>query len=101
MPLATLRNRVATLDTRSARPAPKVADRFYGTPAWRQARALAIAAHLFRCAGCGASGGRLYVDHIVELADGGAPYEQANLRPLCGSCHTAKTVTARAERMRG
>ena len=47
---------------------------------------------------CDEAGVRLFVDHIVELSDGGAPLEQSNLEPLCGSCHTAKTAKARAKR---
>ncbi len=35
-------------------------------------------------------------DHIVALADGGAPYDPANLRPCCFGCNSAKG--ARPER---
>ena len=35
------------------------------------------------------------VDHIRPLADGGAPYDRANLKGRCKPCHSRKT---RAER---
>lgn len=28
------------------------------------------------------------VDHITPIADGGAPFNRANLQPLCASCHS-------------
>jgi 5-methylcytosine-specific restriction protein A len=78
--------------------APKVADGFYLTPEWRQARELCLVLHGFRCAHCPRKPSRFFVDHIKELQDGGAPYDQSNLEPLCGSCHTIKTGRARAAR---
>lgn len=99
--LTTLKPRVTVLDTRRAQPAPKVAHAFYLTPEWRKARELSIALHNWACAECARKGHTLFVDHIVELQDGGAQYEQSNLRPLCGRCHSLKTAKARAERMRG
>ena len=79
----------------------KVTEDIYRTAQWREARAISIAMHAYRCDGCGARPRRLFVDHIVELRDGGAPYEQSNLRPLCGSCHTTKTLAARNIRIGG
>lgn len=98
MRLTTLKPRVAVLDTRRTQPAPKVASSFYLTPEWRAARELSIALHNWMCAKCSRSGCRLFVDHKVELQDGGAPYEQGNLEPLCGACHSIKTAKARAQR---
>ena len=40
------------------------------------------------------------VDHIHEIADGGAPFDIANTQPLCNSCHGEKTNKARKERLR-
>ena len=40
----------------------------------------------------------MYVDHRVELKDGGAPLDRRNVWLLCGSCHTRKTVAERARR---
>jgi 5-methylcytosine-specific restriction enzyme A len=42
---------------------------------------------------------RLFADHVVELADGGAALDPANGQALCGSHHTAKTMLARQRRM--
>ncbi len=32
------------------------------------------------------------VDHVVEIARGGAPLSYENLQTLCKACHRAKTV---------
>lgn len=39
---------------------------------------------------CGRAG-RLEVDHIRPLAQGGAEYDLGNLQTLCRSCHIEKT----------
>ena len=95
--LTTLRARVQTLQTGPAA-APKVAQSFYLSARWRAARELALALGAHRCASCARRGCTLFVDHIVELADGGAAYDQSNLQPLCGACHTRKTHRARVAR---
>lgn len=41
---------------------------------------------------------RMFADHIVERADGGAPYDDANGQLLCGSHHTIKTNIERGRR---
>lgn len=39
------------------------------------------------------------VDHILELEDGGAPYDRTNLQGMCRPCHRIKTAeAARARR---
>ena len=40
------------------------------------------------------------VDHVVPLRQGGARLDEANLQPLCVSCHAAKTAED-ARRFRG
>jgi hypothetical protein len=40
----------------------------------------------------------MFADHIVELNDGGAPFDVANGQCLCGAHHTAKTADARGAR---
>lgn len=32
------------------------------------------------------------VDHFKAISDGGAPYDMANLRSACKSCHSQKTA---------
>ncbi len=32
------------------------------------------------------------VDHIRRVEDGGAPWDPANLQPVCGDCHKRKTA---------
>ena len=103
--LATLSPRLGTLDTRTARPAPKVADPELLTPehkAWRQ-EVLKRAGWKCQAPGCTAHGRRggvrLYADHIVERRDGGAPLDPANGQALCAKHHSEKTARARAARM--
>jgi 5-methylcytosine-specific restriction protein A len=99
MALRMLRPTLATLDTRAARPAPKTADPFYQSQAWRELVDKIKAARGARCEQCRRDRCRIFGDHIVERKDGGAELDPDNVRLLCGSCHTAKTVAARAARM--
>ena len=106
MRLTRLAGRIATLDTRCAQPAPKLADRFYTSPEYLAWRAIVIARAGGRCQdpACqrpGRRASRLFADHVVELKDGGAPLDPANGLARCGSCHTRKTIAARAARMKG
>ncbi|MCY4064259.1 MAG: HNH endonuclease signature motif containing protein [Chloroflexi bacterium] len=43
----------------------------------------------YRCVQCGGAG-RLEVDHITPLSDGGAAYDPDNLQSLCRKCHHVK-----------
>lgn len=38
------------------------------------------------------------VDHVIELEDGGDPYDPANFRSLCHTCHNRKTARERKKR---
>jgi 5-methylcytosine-specific restriction protein A len=98
--LKTLEPRLTALDTRRVKPAPKRAEPFYLSAAWRSLMAALIAERGRRCEECGRTSCRIFGDHIVELRDGGAPLDPSNVMLRCGSCHTAKTARARAERMR-
>lgn len=100
MKLARLGSRVATLDLRTVAPSPKTAEPIYGTPEHRRWRAIVIARAGGRCQapGCGRVERRMFADHIVELQDGGAPFDPANGQCLCGSCHTRKTASERSRR---
>lgn len=97
--------RLRTLDTRTARPAPKRADPELLTVEHRAWRLEVLKRAHWRCqwAGCGVQGGRggvrLYADHIVERKDGGAPLDPANGQALCPKHHQVKTARARAERI--
>ncbi len=89
--------RLATLDTSIVKAEPKRADPHYSSaqhPAWRAA---VIRRAGFQCEKCTARG-KLYADHIVELKDGGAPFDLNNGRATCASCHTKKTNVERAKR---
>lgn len=96
--LKTMPPRIDRLDHRLRQ--PKMAAGFYASREWQAARQLAIGLAAYRCSKCGARGVRLFVDHIVELADGGAEFDQGNLQVLCGSCHTLKTHAERERRAR-
>jgi hypothetical protein len=51
------------------------------------------------CQACGKPATYLEADHIVELKDGGAALDPANVRLFCRPCHAKKTNQARGERM--
>ena len=90
---------VATLGDLVA-PAPKVAAPIYRSPEWRALLAAVKRQRGARCERCG-SRHRLIGDHVVELSDGGAPYDPSNIDLLCQACHNTKTAQARAARARG
>ncbi|GAA1058543.1 hypothetical protein GCM10017608_35730 [Agromyces luteolus] len=66
--------------------------------AWQDARMRVVARDGLRCRICGTdvfvtSGPhpqRLHIDHVVPLANGGAPLDVDNLRVTCQSCNLAK-----------
>lgn len=60
--------------------------RLYRSRPWRRVRAFVLDAALWRCERCGARG-RLEVHHRRPLADGGAPFDPANLEAVCRRCH--------------
>lgn len=97
--LRSLGARVATVDARRVRPAPKRAAAFYLTAAWRALVERLIEERGRRCERCGRTGCRIFGDHMVELEDGGEPLEPSNVQLLCGSCHTTKTAASRAARI--
>jgi 5-methylcytosine-specific restriction endonuclease McrA len=67
--------------------------RFQGGYFWDAARTYAIHRDRFTCRACGrrCRVAQLEVDHIVEIARGGAPLDPANLQTLCRGCHREKT----------
>ena len=74
--------------------------RFHGHYFWDSARSYVLLRDRYSCAICGRRrrARELDVDHIVEIADGGAALEYSNLRTVCRDCHRAKTRDARAAR---
>lgn len=68
----------------------RVGASIYKTERWKAVRTMAKRRDGWQCVQCGARG-RLEVDHIKALRDGGAPYDLDNLQTLCPSCHTRKT----------
>jgi len=94
------KGRIATLDTRAAKPPPKTADAHYGTPehrAWREEVIRRADGHC-QWPGCNRTGCRLFADHIVEKQDGGALLDVTNGQTLCAQHHSIKTAQARAAR---
>lgn len=111
--LGMLSNRIATMDSRRVKPppkerAPKTADPFYLTPAFRQWRETIVARAGRRCEHISSKTGkrcpraepehRMFADHVIERKDGGADYDPNNGQCLCGGHHVAKTHKARQRR---
>jgi len=69
----------------------------YNTEKWKTLSVKIRRKHPY-CFICSKKDVKLYVDHIIELSDGGQPYELSNLQVLCASCHTTKTNMARGRR---
>jgi 5-methylcytosine-specific restriction enzyme A len=78
----------------------KETEPFYKTPAWRRFAKNVVRKRGKICQLCGVGvSKRVFVDHVIELKDGGAPFDEDNVQVLCGSCHTWKTLQVRMERM--
>jgi 5-methylcytosine-specific restriction endonuclease McrA len=71
----------------------------YGTKRWAQFAEQVKARDGRRCvvAGC-PSRGRLFADHIIEVEDGGPPWDIANAQTLCSRHHNLKTAGERYRR---
>lgn len=61
---------------------------------WKLARREALDRDGWRCVKCGKAG-RLQVDHIQPLREGGDGYRLDNLQAICVSCHIDKTWAER------
>src|SRR5262249_28853611 len=106
---------VRTADTRTVKPPPssstfqqrfKKRDPFYATPEFRAWRAKVISraggrceatSHGYRCTKAQPAD-RMFADHVVEIRDGGAPFDVSNGQCLCGPHHLMKTAQARRDR---
>jgi 5-methylcytosine-specific restriction protein A len=86
-------------------PRPKTVLPVYTSPEWRALIASIIRVRGRRCEDprCQshnrAAGQRVYGDHIVELQDGGALLDPANVLLRCAPCHGKKTAAERNKRM--
>lgn len=105
MALATLKPRLATLDTRQV----KTLDTKAGATemergsGWMAKRERVALRHGYRCAACGLVllKGRWECDHIVPREQGGSN-DESNLQPLCKEpCHRVKTAAEAAARSGG
>ncbi|HTW77857.1 MAG TPA: HNH endonuclease signature motif containing protein [Thermoplasmata archaeon] len=76
--------------------------KFHGHYFWDSARSYAMLRDRYTCQICGVRrrARELDVDHIVEIARGGAALEYSNLQTVCRACHRAKTEAFRLERQR-
>ena len=78
----------------------KEAKKYYDTPRWKTLRKVKLARDPL-CEICRQNGGLIeasHVDHIIEISDGGDPYDLDNLQSLCISCHSSKTLRERNKR---
>lgn len=76
-------------------------ERGYGY-AWRKLRERVLArdGHLCQaCLGRGLTTPATHCDHILSKANGGTD-DPANLRALCATCHSRKTITEKGHRVR-
>lgn len=104
LPIAKLG--IKSAEFRTIKPLPKRADSIYQSPEHRAWRKGVIDRAGARCEAM--DGGkrcrraapyhRMFADHIIEIKDGGPPFDLANGQCLCGKHHSAKTAAARAAR---
>lgn len=78
----------------------KLPDQIYTSPEWRSLVDRLKAQRGAWCERCG-SKARLVGDHVQELRDGGAAFDETNVKLLCYGCHARKTAQARQARSFG
>lgn len=99
---------VPLVDIRSAQPPIKEGAAIYDSPQWRRLVGELIAQRGRICEDANHNHnrtqrrknalpsprflGRIYGDHIVEIADGGAPFAASNVLLRCAVCHGRKTA---------
>ena len=106
--LRTLAPRIRSVRPRVELP-PKQREPIYATPQFQTWRAQVVARADGRCEAIdrghrcskAAPEHRMYADHIVELRDGGKPFDVANGQCLCASHHQFKTMAMRNRRLKG
>lgn len=92
--------------TKAGRVAPtqQKTNPFYQSAEWIALVAEVLLDRGRRCQECGRTHNidktpiRVFLDHIIELRDGGAKLDKNNLKVLCGMCHSRKTMRERAKR---
>jgi len=79
--LRTLKPRLGLANLQTAKAPPRRADSFYLSREWFELRDRVRWEAGGRCqaSGCGRRERRMYVDHRVELKDGGAPLDRRNV----------------------
>lgn len=97
--LTSIKPRVAGLPGRVGY-MPKVAAGIYQSRQWRELVASIKRLRGNRCEVCGSSH-RVAGDHVIELKDGGEPFDPRNVQLLCHAHHQAKTAEARRARAGG
>lgn len=97
--LKMLKTRVKPFNLEIAKPASRAIVSLYSSKEWLGLMSNLKRLRGNRCQHCNRSNCKIFGDHIVELSDGGAPLDPANVQLLCGSCHTIKTNAERAKRM--
>ena len=63
---------------------------------WQAVRRRILNRAKWTCAKCGRFA--KHCDHVIALEDGGEPYAESNLQPLCFICHQVKTAGENAAR---
>jgi 5-methylcytosine-specific restriction enzyme A len=104
--LRTLAPLVRAVTSRTLQPPQKRKDAIYDSPAFRVWRAQVVLRAGNRCEyvkdgeRCRKAhpAHRMYADHIVELRDGGHPFDLTNGQCLCAVHHEKKTFKARQSR---
>lgn len=97
--IQTLAPLVKPLDLDTAKPPARLTEKLYSSTAWLGLMARIRKQRGNRCEHCGTTKARTVGDHIVELRDGGAALDPANVQLLCWPCHTTKTNVERAKRL--
>ncbi len=72
----------------------KELDKFYHSSIWKKVRESILKKEPL-CRMCGKPA--TIVDHIKPIKKGGSKLDEANLQPLCHSCHNFKTMQDRKE----
>ena len=103
MKLRILNRKLAPSTHAKVRAPVKRADEFYSSQQWRSLLDAVIKQRGRRCEdpkhdSTKPRSGKIYGDHVRELKDGGAKLDPSNVMLRCASCHTTKTMIARANR---